>query len=357
MTPARRVFHALLAAVALTSSGLIELGHFGVQGWAFAVVTVLGFGYGAALVRVGAAGCLVPTVLFLGSFVVLGVLVDQASDWGPLQYGWLPAVLAGAFLARVLFPNVGARRRKETAGRGLRTAGGEWLREAGPIMLCIGAFCVAAMGALLHGEGDQALRYDDALRRTGVVVTGEVVHVERVHFTGYKGRGHTEYTPVTRQRFDGVEYETTLDEYTVSSDPDFYRVGQRLPIMVDPDDPTTAGVRSTELHRMFARNVDDGRSYAFTALPLLAVGAPLLAVQTVVGVTQRIRTRHTRRWAKARRQVRSARRRARRLAGGVESAHRAGPIPPSTIQRSTNATSAIPPSVARAHRESGTPAE
>lgn len=330
MTPARRVFHTLLAAVALTSSGLIELGHFGVQGWAFAVVTVLGLGYGAALVRVGAAGCLVPTVLFLGSFVVLVVLVDHASDWGPLQYGWLPAVLAGALLARVLFPDVGARRRKETAGRGLRTAGGEWLRELGPFMLCTGAFCAAALGAILHGEGDEALRYDNALWRTGVVVTGEVVDVERVHVTGYKGRGHSEYTPVTRQRYEGVEYETTLDEYTVSSDPDFYRVGQRLQIMVDPDDPTTAGVRSEELHGMFARNVDDGRNYAFTALPLLAVGAPLLAVQTVEGITRRIRTRHTRRWARARRQVLAARRRARRLAAGVASAHRAGSFPPRT---------------------------
>lgn len=332
MTPARRVFHALLAAVAVTTSGLVELGHFGVPGWGFAVVAVLGLSYGAALVRVGPAGCLMPTVLFLGSFVVLGILISRASDWGPLQYGWLPAVLAGAFLARMLFPNVGPRRRKETAGRGLRTAGGEWLREAGPVMLCIGAFCVAAMGALLHGEGDEALRYDDALRRTGVVVTGEVVHVERVHFTGYKGRGHTEYTPVTRQRFDGVEYETTLDEYTVSSDPDYYRVGQRLQIMVDPDDPTIAGVRSEELHGMFVRNVDDGRNYAFTALPLLAVGAPLLAVQTVEGITRKIRTRHTRRWAKARRQVLAARRRARRLAAGVASAHRVGSPPPSVAR-------------------------
>ncbi len=34
-------------------------------------------------------------------------------------------------------------------------------------MLCFGAFCVAALGALLHGEGADALRYDDALRRTG----------------------------------------------------------------------------------------------------------------------------------------------------------------------------------------------
>ncbi|UBQ02212.1 DUF3592 domain-containing protein [Curtobacterium sp. TXMA1] len=330
MTPARRVFHTLLAAVALTSSGLIEVGHFRVHGWAFAVVTVLGLGYGAALVRVGAAGCLVPTVMFLGSFVVLVVLIDYASDWGPLQYGWLPAVLAGALLARVLFPDVGARRRKETAGRGLRTAGGEWLRELGPFMLCTGAFCAAALGAILHGEGDEALRYDDALRRTGVVVTGEVVHVERVHVTGYKGRGHSEYTPVTRQRYEGVEYETTLDEYTVASDPDFYRVGQRLEIMVDPDDPTSAGVRSEELHGMFVRNVDDGRNYAFTALPLLTVGAPLLAVQTVAGITRRIRTRHTRRWAKARRQVLAARRRARRLAAGVASAHRAGSFPPHT---------------------------
>ncbi len=230
----------------------------------------------------------------------------------------------------MLFPDVGARRRGETAGRGLRTAGGEWLRELGPFMLCTGAFCAAALGAILHSEGDEALRYDDALRRTGVIVTGEVVHVERVHYTGYKGRGHTEYTPVTRQRYEGVEYETTLDEYTVSSDPDFYRVGQRLPIMVDPDDPTTAGVRSAELHRMFARNVDDGRSYAFTALPLLAVGAPLLAVQTVEGIIRKIRTRHTRRWARARRQVLAARRRARRLAAGVASAHRAGSFPPRT---------------------------
>lgn len=330
MTPARRVFHTLLAAVALASSGLIELVHFGVEGWAFAVVTVVGLGYGAALVRVGAAGCLVPTVLFLGSFVVLGVLIEHASDWGPLQYGWLPAVLAGALLARVVFPDVGARRRKETAGRGLRTAGGEWLRELGPFMLCFGAFCVAAIGALLHSEGAGTLRYDDVLRRTGVVVSGEVVRVDRVHYTGYKGRGHTEYTPVTRQRYEGVEYETTLDEYTVSSDPDFYRVGQRLQIMVDPDDPTTAGVRSEELHGMFVRNVDDGRNYAFTALPLLAVGTPLLAVQTVEGITRKIRTRHTRRWAKARRQVLAARRRARRLAEGVASAHRAGSSPPRT---------------------------
>ena len=41
-------------------------------------------------------------MLFLGSFVVLVVLVDHTSDWGPLQYGWLPAVLAGAFLAAVV---------------------------------------------------------------------------------------------------------------------------------------------------------------------------------------------------------------------------------------------------------------
>ncbi|QCR44565.1 hypothetical protein C1N91_14585 [Curtobacterium sp. SGAir0471] len=330
MTPARRVFHTLLAAVALTSSGLIELGHFRVHGWAFAVVTVLGLGYGAALVRVGAAGCLVPTVMFLGSFVVLVVLVDHASDWGPLQYGWLPAVLAGALLARVVFPDVGARRRKETAGRGLRSAGGEWLREAGPFMLCFGAFCVAALGALLHGEGADALRYDDALRRTGAVVFGEVVHVERVHFTGYKGRGRTEYTPVTRQTFEGVEYETALDVYTVTNEPDYYRVGQRLTIMVDPDDPTTAGIRSAELREMFIGRVDRGRGAAFTALPLLAAGAPLLTVQTVESVTRKIRTRHTRRWAKARRQVLAARRRARRLAAGVASAHRAGSSPPST---------------------------
>lgn len=342
MTPARRVFHALLAAVALTSSAWIEVEHFDVPVWAFATVSVIGLAHGAALVRIGAAGCLVPTVLFLGSFVVLGVLVEHASDWGPLQYGWLPAVLGGAFLARVLLPSVGGRRRKETTGRELRTAGGEWVRELGPFMLCIGAFCVAAVGALLHSEGAGTLRYDDALRRTGVVVSGEVVDVERVHYTGYKGRGHTEYTPVTRQRYEGVEYETALDEYAVSSDPDFYRVGQRLVIMVDPDDPTTAGVRSEELHGMFVRNVDDGRNYAFTALPLLAVGAPLLAVQTVEGITRRIRTRHTRRWAKARRQVLAARRRARRLAEGVASAHRAG---------------VFPPSVAQSPREPRTPAE
>ena len=342
MTPARRVFHTLLAAVALTSSAWIEVAHFDVPAWAFAIVSVFGLAYGAALVRVGAAGCLVPTVLFLGSFVVLGVLVEHASDWGPLQYGWLPAVLAGAFLARVLFPNVGARRRKETAGRGLRTAGGEWLRELGPIMLCMGAFCVAAMGALLHSEGDEALRYDDALRRSGVVVTGEVVHVERAHFTGYKGRGRTEYTPVTRQSFEGVEYETALDEYTVTNDQDYYRVGQRLRIMVDPNDPTTAGIRSAELREMFVGRVDRGRGFAFTALPLLAAGAPLLAVQTVEGVTRRIRTRRTRRWGKARRQVLAARRRARRRADGVAAAHRAG---------------AHPPSVARSPREPRTPAE
>ena len=337
MGTARRVFHSFLAVTALVCSGLIGLGHFGVPVWAFAVVTVVGLVYGAALVRVGAAGCLVPTVLFLGSFVVLGVLVSQASSWGPLQYGWLPAVLAGAFLGRVFLPAVGPKRRRETLGRGLRTAGSGWLREVGPIMLCILAFCVAALGAILHGEGVAALRYDDALRRTGVVVTGEIVDVERVHFTGYKGRGHTEYTPVTRQSFDGVEYETTLDEYAVSSDPDYYRVGKRLRVMVDPDDPTTAGVRSEDLHEMFERNVDDGRDYAFTALPLFVVGVLLLAVQTVEGIVRRIRTRETRRWSRARREVLSARRRARRQARGAAAARRSGPVAGSRRARRASA--------------------
>lgn len=324
MGTARRVFHSFLAVTAVVCSGLIEVGHFGVAVWAFALLTVLGLGYGAAVARVGPSGCLVPTVLILGAFVVLGVLVAHASSWGPLQYGWLPAVLAGAFIARVLLPVIGARRRREPASRGLRTAGSEWLREIGPLMLCLLAFCAVALGAILHGEGAASLRYDDALRRTGVVVTGEVVDVQRVHVSGYKGRGHTEYTPVTRQTVDGVEYETTLDEYTVSSDPDYYRVGQHLRIMVDPHDPTTAGVRAADLHAMFVRNVDDGRNYTFTALPLFVVGALLLAVQAGEEVVRRIRTRHTRRWARARRKVRAARRRARRKAAGVARAHRAG---------------------------------
>ncbi|MDM7889847.1 DUF3592 domain-containing protein [Curtobacterium sp. RHCJP20] len=198
-------------------------------------------------------------------------------------------------------------------------------------MLCFGAFCVAALGELLHGEGADALRYDDALRRTGAVVSGEIVHVERVHFTGYKGRGRTEYTPVTRQTFEGVDYETALDVYTVTNEPDYYRVGQRLTIMVDPDDATTAGVRSAELREMFIGRVARGRGAAFTALPLLAVGAPLLTVQTVESVTRRIRTRRTRRWARARRQVLSGRRRARRVAGWA--VRRTGTAPPGRVVR------------------------
>lgn len=165
----------------------------------------------------------------------------------------------------------------------------------------------------------------------GVVVSGEIVHVERVHFTGYKGRGRTEYTPVTRQTFEGVDYETALDVYTVTNEPDYYRVGQRLTIMVDPDDATTAGVRSAELREMFIGRVARGRGAAFTALPLLAVGAPLLTVQTVESVTRRIRTRRTRRWARARRQVLAGRRRARRVAGWA--VRRTGTAPPGRIVR------------------------
>lgn len=323
MSLRRRIFHSVLSALALTLSTMIELGRFGVPVPAFIVVTAAGLAIGVATVRVRAHGCLVPFTIFVVSLVVFGVLIDRSGQWGPLQYGWLPAVLAGGLLGRVLIQKSG-RRRVESLDSALRTAGRQWCQEIGPLLLCVAAFSFTVIGAIQHGQGGESLRYDDSLRASGAVVTGEVIKVEDQYFPAYKGRGHTEYTPVTRQRIDGVEYETTLDEYAVSSEPDYYRVGQRLQIMYDPLDPHRAGVRSADLRAMFQREVDGGRGAFYTASPLFVIAVPLLIAQAIAHIVLRTRTRDTRRWSAARRTVLSARRRARRLEQGAESAHRAG---------------------------------
>lgn len=129
---------------------------------------------------------------------------------------------------------------------------------------------------------------------------------------------------MTRQTVDGVDYKTSLDEHAVSDEPDYYRVGERLQVMYDPGDPSRAGVRSDALRARFQSNISFGRGSFYTGLPLLAVSVPLLIAQMASAVVRRARTRHTRRWAAARREVLSARRRARRLSQGVASAHRAG---------------------------------
>lgn len=319
----RRVFHSILAFIALSVSALIEIGRFDVPVVTFVLVTATGLMAGGCIVRVRANGCLVPLLIFVGSMIAFWVLLSRSGQWGPLQFAWLPAVLAGGLLGRVLIQKAG-RRRKESFDADLRRAGREWLQEIGPLMLFVFTVAMTGVGAINHGDGTESLRYDDELRSTGAVVSGEVIRVDDRYFPGYKGRGHTEYTPVTRQTVDGVDYETSLDEYVVSDEPDYYRVGERLEVMYDPGDPSRAGVRSDDLRAHFLGNITFGRGAFYTGLPLFAVSVPLLIAQMISGAARRVRTRHTRRWAAARREVLSARRRARRFSQGVASAHRPG---------------------------------
>lgn len=78
---------------------------------------------GGCIVRVRANGCLVPLLIFLGSMIAFWVLLSRSDQWGPLQVAWLPAVLAGGLLGRVLIQKSG--RRKESFDADLCRGGGE----------------------------------------------------------------------------------------------------------------------------------------------------------------------------------------------------------------------------------------
>ena len=212
--------------------------------------------------------------------------------------------------------DVGVPHKKQTLGAALRQAGVEWTKEVGPTFVVLLGFCLGALGALQYSQGASALVYDDHLRAGGAVTTGVIIDVETYRqLTATRGGGSTTYyTPVTRQIVDGVTYVTRLDEYEITNDRDFYRVGDTLPIMYDPADPDVAGVRSDENRSFFEYKVESGRTLALPSVVGFFIGLPFLGIQIVRAVSMRIRTRETRKWAEARRRVKRARRAARRAA-------------------------------------------
>jgi len=212
---------------------------------------------------------------------------------------------------------VEARYTKQGLGTALGQAGVEWAKEVGPVFLVILGFCLGALGAVQYSQGASALVYDDHLRAAGGVAIGQIVDVETYQSGGgVRGRSSTtHYIPVTRQTVDGDTYVTRLDEYEITNDRDFYRVGDALPIMYDPADPEVAGIKTDENRSFFDYKVASGRNLALPGVVAFIIGIPFLGVQTVRAVVARIKTRETRKWAEARRRVKRARRASKRAAG------------------------------------------
>jgi hypothetical protein len=206
------------------------------------------------------------------------------------------------------------RHTRQALGAALRRAGAEWVKEVGPTFVVIGGLCLAGIGAIQYSEGTEALAVDNHLRASGAPTTGEVVEVDSIHRTYRRGSGSTSYTPTTRQVVDGREFTTRLDNYDVTDDPDFYQVGDTLPVMYDPADPRTVGIKSDRFPPMFEYQVTSGRTVGLPGAVAAVVGIPFLSVQIWRSITRRIRTRETRKWANARRRVTRSRRAAQRAA-------------------------------------------
>lgn len=180
-------------------------------------------------------------------------------------------------------------------------------------MLLIFGFCAMGIGAIQWGEATSNLTYDNHLRTVGVTVTSQVVEVEK---TG-GGKSGPDYTPVTVQRVDGVDYRTAMEHYKLG-DRDYYKVGQKLPIMYDPSDPYAAGVKKDDLHSFFAHNVRIYSIWFWVGAAMFGVGVPFGLIQFVKYRRKKKATKEVRRWRKLRRKVKDRRRAARRKAYAAE---------------------------------------
>jgi hypothetical protein len=186
---------------------------------------------------------------------------------------------------------------RQALGAALRRAGAEWVKEVGPTFVVIGGLCLAGIGSIQYSEGTDAQAIDNRLRASGALTMGEVVEVDS-----------------TRQVVDGREFTTRLDNYDITNDPDLYQVGDTLPVMYDPADPRTVGIKSDRYPPMFEYQVTSGRTVGVPGAVAAVVGIPFLSVQIWRSITRRIRTRETRKWANARRRVTRSRRAAQRAA-------------------------------------------
>jgi hypothetical protein len=203
---------------------------------------------------------------------------------------------------------------RQALGAALRRAGAEWVKEVGPTFVVIGGLCLAGIGSIQYSEGTDAQAIDNRLRASGALTMGEVVEVDSTHRSYRRGGGSTSYTPTTRQVVDGREFTTRLDNYDITNDPDLYQVGDTLPVMYDPADPRTVGIKSDRYPPMFEYQVTSGRTVGVPGAVAAVVGIPFLSVQIWRSITRRIRTRETRKWANARRRVTRSRRAAQRAA-------------------------------------------
>lgn len=230
----------------------------------------------------------------------------------------IKAELVNNLLTKDLHLGHDPRHTKETPGGELKKAFWSFVWELGPTMFAILGVCFLGLGGILMAESSDDARYDDHLREVGKTATAEIVNVERVHVSGYRGSGHTDYTPTVKFEVNNIVYRTELDHYEVSSEPNFYRIGDRIQVRYDPTDPYTAGVKSTseigpdKFHEKFLGRFATGKRFLVAGLIMAFVGIPLGTAQLTTYAIKRHATRQTRRWAKLRRQVKSARRRARR---------------------------------------------
>lgn len=187
----------------------------------------------------------------------------------------------------------------------------EGAKEIGPMMLIILGLCTMGIGAINHSEGVSDLAYDSHLRAVGVGTTGKVVEVDHYHSTGYRGRGADHYTPITLQKVDGKEYRTRLSVYEVANDRNFYRVGQRLPILYDPADPEVASYKSNEFRSRFESNIAAGGHFLYAGRIAFLIGLPLGAAQYFLYLRKRWITREERGWRKLRYGLKRRRRKLR----------------------------------------------
>lgn len=189
----------------------------------------------------------------------------------------------------------------------------EFWAQLGPMALLGFGFFAMGIGAIQWGEATSNLTYDNHLRTVGVTVTSKVVEIDK---TG-GGKSGYDYAPVTVQRVDGTNYRTVMSHYKLG-DSDYYKVGQRLPVMYDPADPYDAGVKKDDLHDLFAHNIRIYSTWFWVGAAMFGVGIPFGLIQFVKYRRKQKATKEVRRWRKLRRKVKDRRRAARRKAYAAE---------------------------------------
>ncbi|PYY34663.1 hypothetical protein DEJ16_00120 [Curtobacterium sp. MCJR17_055] len=151
---------------------------------------------------------------------------------------------------------------------------GESVRVGWPRWLVVIGF-LAVLPVVFTLPGDIAtLRQNTDLHERGRTVSAVVVAVEEQHHTGHRGGSWTEYWPVTRQTIDGVTSTTPLRGYA-STARERYQRGQRLTVLIDPDDRRTIALAGAGARASLQRQVRIGAVVGATGAVFLAIGVPV----------------------------------------------------------------------------------